>query len=100
MNIHEKMERLIIDLNHCKLKKHEKINSWKEVLRNAPKFYSGKNLVVFEFEENIFPLPIEEMSQYEKWEEMDQKPNDKCYTLEGRTTPRDIPGLENEESSE
>ena len=44
----------------------DKIKSKEEVLKNARIFYRGRNLIVYIFEENIFPLPKEEPYQHEE----------------------------------
>ena len=51
----------------------DKIKSKEEVLKNARIFYRGRNLIVYTFEKNIFPLPKEEPYQHEEWTEEDQK---------------------------
>ena len=59
------MEYLLRSLRSYKPKVLEKIESKEEVSKNAQKFCCGRNLIVDAFEENIFPLPKEEMPQHE-----------------------------------
>ena len=56
------MEELVRDLEYYKPKKSDKIESRKEVLKNARKTFRGINLIVNAFREGIFPFSKEEMS--------------------------------------
>ena len=60
------MEYLLRDLEAYNLRKFVKKNVQKEVLKSAKIFLQRRNLIVYAFEENIFPLPKQEMPQHEK----------------------------------
>ena len=99
INRQEEIEVLIRDLDYYKPRNPDKVESRKEVLKNAQKFFYGRNLALFAIEENTFSLPKEEMPQHEKWkEEKDQKSNDKFYVQEEIAT--DMTDFESEESAE
>ena len=73
----DEMEFLIINPGAYKPRNPEKIESRKKVFKNTKIFYEGRNLVVFLFEEGIFPLPKE--SHY-------KKPSDKTNDETGDET--------------
>ena len=60
------MEYLLRDLEAYNLTKFVKKNVQKEVIKSAKIFLQRRNLIVYAFEENIFPLPKQEMPQHEE----------------------------------
>ena len=56
MDKQKEMEHLVGNLEGYKPKNPDKIKSREEVLKNAERFFEERNLIVYAFEENIFPL--------------------------------------------
>ena len=69
------MEYLHRNLGDYKPKKPEKIKSKQKVLKNAHTKFWGRNMIIYAFKKNVFPLPKEEMSQHKEWVEEEKEKN-------------------------
>ena len=65
INKQEEMEQLVRPLEVYKPKNPGK-KSREEILENAKLFFQGRNLILYVSEENILPLPKNEISQHEE----------------------------------
>ena len=73
INKQDKMEHFVRNLAGYKPRNSDKVKSRAEVLKNAKIFFDGRNLIIYTFEENIFPLPKEGMHRHEEWTEEDKE---------------------------
>ena len=60
------MEYFFRNLKRYKPRNLDNIKSRAEVFKNVEIFFQRRNLIVYAFEENIFPLPKKEMPQHDK----------------------------------
>ena len=69
MDKQDEMDHLRRNLEGYKPRNPEKIKSRAEVLKNDEILFQERNLIVYAFAENIFPLSKKEMSQHYEWTE-------------------------------